>query len=99
VADGVGAFSGRRSGYGQIVEIHHSNGYVTRYAHNSSNLVSEGQRITQGQKIATVGATGTATGPHVHFEVLKDGQNLNPIRFAGQIPPSALAAADLDNPG
>jgi murein DD-endopeptidase MepM/ murein hydrolase activator NlpD len=99
VADGVIAFSGRRSGYGQIVEIQHANGYVTRYAHNSSNLVKEGQRVTQGQKIASVGATGTATGPHVHFEVLKDGQNLNPIRFAGQIPPSSLVAANLDNPG
>ncbi len=99
VADGVIAFSGRRSGYGQIVEIQHANGYITRYAHNSSNLVKEGERVTQGQKIATVGATGTATGPHVHFEVLKDGQNLNPIRFAGQIPPSSLVAANPDNPG
>jgi hypothetical protein len=99
VADGDVIFSGRRNGYGQIVEVSHANGYVTRYAHNSANLVQEGQHVRKGQKIAAVGATGTATGPHCHFEVLKDGENLNPIRFAGQIPPNSLMAANFSNPG
>ena len=99
VADGDVVFSGRRNGYGQIVEVRHANGYITRYAHNSANLVQEGQHVRKGQHIAAVGATGTATGPHCHFEVLKDDQHLDPIRFAGQIPPSPLMAANLDNPG
>ncbi len=99
VAEGTVTFSGRRNGYGKIVEIRHASGYVTRYAHNTTNLVDVGERVRQGQKIATVGATGTATGPHVHFEVLKDGQHLNPIRFAGRIPSGTLAAADPDRPG
>ena len=58
-----------------MVEIRHVDGYVTRYGHNQANLVQEGQQVRQGQKIATVGATGTATGPHVHFEVLKNGEH------------------------
>jgi murein DD-endopeptidase MepM/ murein hydrolase activator NlpD len=99
VADGDVVFSGRRQGYGRIVEVRHASGYVTRYAHNSANLVQEGQHVRKGQKIAAVGATGTATGPHCHFEVLKDGESLNPIRFAGQIPPYSLLAANLGNPG
>ncbi|MGE5155858.1 MAG: M23 family metallopeptidase [Bdellovibrio bacteriovorus] len=96
VADGVVVFTGKRSGYGNLVDIRHVNGLVTRYAHNQTNLVQEGQRVRQGQKIATVGSTGTATGPHVHFEVLKDGQHQNPIRYAGsKTPRSAEIAADI----
>jgi murein DD-endopeptidase MepM/ murein hydrolase activator NlpD len=100
VADGLVTFSGRRSGYGNMVEIRHVDGYSTRYAHNQANLVQEGQQIRRGQKIGTVGATGTATGPHVHFEVLKNGEHLNPISFAGRQGPALdLADARLDNPG
>jgi murein DD-endopeptidase MepM/ murein hydrolase activator NlpD len=96
VADGLVVFSGKRSGYGQMVDIRHVNGLVTRYAHNQTNLVQEGQRVRQGQKIATVGSTGTATGPHVHFEVLKNGQHQNPIRYAGsKTPRSAEIAVDI----
>jgi hypothetical protein len=96
VADGLVVFSGKRSGYGNMVDIRHVDGLVTRYAHNQANLVKDGQRVRQGQKIATVGATGTATGPHVHFEVLKNGQHQNPIRYAGKkAPRSAEIAADL----
>lgn len=96
VADGVVVFMGKRSGYGNMVDIRHVNGLVTRYAHNQANLVQEGQRVRQGQKIATVGSTGTATGPHVHFEVLKNGQHQNPIRYAGsKTPRSAEIAADI----
>jgi len=89
VADGLVTFVGRKGGYGNIVEIRHVNGLVTRYAHNTKNLVSEGQRVRQGQKIATVGATGSATGPHVHFEVLKNGKHVNPARYAGNGPTPA----------
>ena len=84
VADGLVTFSGKRSGYGRIVEIRHVDGLVTRYAHNQANLVQEGQRVRNGQKIATVGSSGSATGPHCHFEVLKGGEHVNPIRYAGR---------------
>lgn len=86
VADGLVTFVGKKGGYGNIVEIRHVDGLVTRYAHNSRNVVTEGQRVRQGQKIATVGSTGSATGPHVHFEVLKNGEHVNPIRYAGRKP-------------
>lgn len=99
VADGTVTFSGRRSGYGNLVEVRHADGYVTRYGHNSRNLVQEGQQIRRGQMIGAVGATGTATGPHVHFEVLKDGVNENPMRFAGRQSTDWLMAANTGNPG
>ena len=99
VADGIVTFSGRRSGYGNLVEIQHSDGYVTRYGHNSNNLVQEGQQIRRGQMIGAVGSTGTATGPHVHFEVLKDGMNENPMQFAGRQSIGSLVAANVGNPG
>lgn len=81
VAEGVVAFSGRRNGYGRVVDIRHPDGLLTRYAHNTANLVKEGQRVRRGQTIASVGATGTATGPHVHFEVHKDGKVVNPMPY------------------
>lgn len=99
VADGVVTFSGRQSGYGNLIEIRHADGYSTRYGHNSLNMVREGQTIHRGQQIGAVGATGTATGPHVHFEVLKDGEHEDPMRFAGQMPPSTLVAVNPGRPG
>ena len=95
VADGVVTFSGRRSGYGNLIEISHANGYATRYGHNSVNGVSEGQQIRKGQVIGAVGSTGSATGPHVHFEVLRNGEHLNPMPFAGEQGDSTLMAANF----
>jgi murein DD-endopeptidase MepM/ murein hydrolase activator NlpD len=63
------------------VEIDHGNGYVTRYAHNKTIKVELGELITKGQVIALMGSTGRSTGPHVHFEVLHDGKNVNPYNF------------------
>lgn len=81
VADGVVTWSGERSGYGNVVEIDHGNGYMTRYAHNSANLAQVGARVRAGQPIALVGSTGRSTGPHCHFEVWLDGKPLNPLAF------------------
>ena len=81
VAAGVVRWSGRRSGYGKVVELSHGNGYVTRYAHNSKNLVKIGNKVAKGETIALMGATGYATGVHVHFEVLKNGRPVNPLNF------------------
>ncbi len=78
VGDGVVTWSGKRVGYGYTVDIDHGNGYVTRYAHNSENLVKVGQRITAGQHIALMGTTGRATSPHVHFEVWFNNRRINP---------------------
>ncbi len=81
VAPGVVTWAGNRSGYGQLVEINHGNGYVTRYGHNSALLVKVGDKVGKGQAISRVGSTGRSTGPHLHFEVLKNGRAINPHRF------------------
>jgi len=81
VAAGVVTYAGKRSGYGNLVEINHGNGYSTRYGHNSKILVSVGQTIKKGQIIAKMGSTGRSTGPHVHFEVLINGHAVNPKRY------------------
>ncbi len=81
VAGGVVTRSGVGTGYGNIVEIDHGNGYKTKYAHNKANLVVEGQAVKKGEPIALLGSTGRSTGPHVHFEVIKDGVPVDPIKF------------------
>jgi murein DD-endopeptidase MepM/ murein hydrolase activator NlpD len=81
VGDGVVSWSGNRHGFGNMVEIKHGSGYVTRYAHNQVNLVAVGDRVSQGQTIALMGSTGRSTGSHLHFEVLQNGQILDPSRF------------------
>jgi murein DD-endopeptidase MepM/ murein hydrolase activator NlpD len=78
VASGVVTFSGKHYGYGEMVEISHGNGYITRYAHNRENLVKAGDVVEKGQAIALMGSTGRSTGPHVHFEVLKNGRGVDP---------------------
>jgi murein DD-endopeptidase MepM/ murein hydrolase activator NlpD len=81
VARGIVTYAGVRSGYGEVVEIDHGNGYVTRYAHASRLLVHAGQRVDTGTVIARVGSTGRSTGAHVHFEVWHDGRVVNPLGF------------------
>ncbi len=81
VASGLVTWSGPRSGYGNLVEIDHRNGFVTRYGHNAENLVSVGDLVKQGQVVARMGSTGRSTGPHVHFETLKNGKPVNPRKF------------------
>lgn len=81
VAGGVVTWSGPRYGYGNLVEISHGNGYVTRYGHNASNLVVVGEAVKKGQIVSLMGSTGRSTGPHVHFEVLKRGQRVDPLKF------------------
>lgn len=84
VASGVVSWSGKRQGYGQMVEINHGNGYVTRYGHNKLNKVSVGDLVEKGQTIAKMGSSGRSTGPHVHFEVYKNGRPVDPARYIGR---------------
>ena len=81
VAAGVVTWSGRRWGYGNLVEVNHGNGYVTRYAHNRANLVALGEKVEKNQSIALLGTTGRSTGPHVHFEVVRNSRTVNPWKF------------------
>ena len=71
----------RAAGYGNLVEIRHSDGYTTRYAHNQENLVEVGDVVAKGDTIALLGSTGRSSGPHVHFEVHRDGKIVDPLRF------------------
>jgi len=84
VAAGVVTWSGARYGYGNLVEINHGDGYVTRYAHNERTLVAVGQTVKRGDAIALMGSTGHSTGPHVHFEVLRNGRQVDPLSFVGR---------------
>ncbi|NOY65983.1 MAG: peptidoglycan DD-metalloendopeptidase family protein [Gammaproteobacteria bacterium] len=80
VAAGVVTWSGDRYGYGTMVEIDHGSGYSTKYAHNSENLVKLGDKITKGQVIAKMGSSGRSTGPHVHFEVVRNNRVVDPLK-------------------
>jgi len=77
-ADGTVNFAGWKGGYGKLLEINHGYGYKTVYGHNSALLVSEGDKVKKGQEIARMGTTGRSTGPHLHFEVIKDGELQDP---------------------
>jgi murein DD-endopeptidase MepM/ murein hydrolase activator NlpD len=83
VAAGVVTWSGQRAGYGNLVEINHGDGYVTRYAHNEKTLVNVGETVKRGDPVALMGSTGRSTGPHVHFEVLRNGRQVDPLTFVG----------------
>lgn len=82
VGDGVVDFAGWQNGYGNVVQIRHSNERTTLYGHLSRVDVRKGQRVDQGMRIGAVGATGWATGPHLHFEVKLNGQQQNPLLIA-----------------
>jgi murein DD-endopeptidase MepM/ murein hydrolase activator NlpD len=79
-ADGTVTRSGWEDTYGNIVEVTHAEGFMTRYAHISKRHVTEGQRVKRGQHIADVGSTGRSTGPHLHYEVFRHGHVLNPAQ-------------------
>lgn len=103
-APGTVVYSGWIRAYGQVVKIEHSNGFITLYAHNLQNLVEAGDEVEAGQVIATVGRSGHATAPHVHFEVRRDGRAYNPLHllepsdrtpiFEGDV---AASSSDLDS--
>lgn len=80
-AAGRVSFVGQRSGYGNVVEVDHGNGLMTRYAHLSGFDARVGQRVSRGDRIARMGSTGRSTGDHLHFEVRLAGQPINPLRF------------------
>ncbi|MEX1222808.1 MAG: M23 family metallopeptidase [Idiomarina sp.] len=78
---GVVTWAGDRYGYGQLVEIDHGAGLSTRYGHNDQIVVKVGDVVTRGQEIAHMGSTGRSTGPHVHYEVLRNGRQIDPYKF------------------
>jgi len=81
VASGIVTRAERQNGFGNMIEIKHVEGYSTLYAHNKKNLVAVGDVVKKGQQIAMLGSTGRSTGPHVHFEVRKDGKYVNPKKY------------------
>jgi murein DD-endopeptidase MepM/ murein hydrolase activator NlpD len=80
-ADGEVAFSGALPGYGNMLIVRHVRGYVTVYAHVERQYAAEGARVRRGQLIASVGQSGRATGPNLHFEVRKDNSAYDPLQF------------------
>jgi len=80
-AAGVVTWSGKRYGYGLMVEVNHGNGYATRYAHSRHNLVKIGDVVEKGQQLAEMGSSGRSTGPHVHYEVIYQGRVIDPAKY------------------
>lgn len=78
LAAGIVTFADSKGGYGQFIEIKHSNGLTTRYGHNKELLVKQGQVVRKGQTISLLGSSGRSTGPHLHLEVHKNGQAVDP---------------------
>ena len=76
--------AGWGGGYGRMIKINHGNGYETLYAHCSKLVVGNGKKVAKGQLIAYVGSTGNSTGPHLHFEIRKNGAYLNPAKYCGE---------------
>ena len=86
VASGVVSWSGERYGYGKMVEVAHGEGVTTRYAHNLENTVKVGDMVRRGEVIALMGNSGRSTGPHVHFEVFKNGRPVDPASYLRRTP-------------
>jgi murein DD-endopeptidase MepM/ murein hydrolase activator NlpD len=98
-AAGWATFVGRKFGYGLVVEIQHPNGVMTRYAHLKATMLKVGERVTHGALIATVGRSGITTGPHLHYEVLVHGRQVDPLRYRIQQPaPSDAASSTATTP-
>ncbi len=95
VGDGVVEFAGTQNGYGNVIFIKHSSGHETVYAHLSKILVARGQSVSQGQTVGLVGATGWATGPHLHFEFRVNGMQQDPMTIAKQSDTVPVTAAAL----
>jgi murein DD-endopeptidase MepM/ murein hydrolase activator NlpD len=81
VADGTVSFSGHQNGYGNTIIVDHGNGLETLYAHNAKNYAQKGARTRRGDLIALMGTTGRSNGVHLHFEIRKNGQHQNPLRY------------------
>ena len=81
VASGIVVHVGRNDSYGQVIDVGHGGGYLTRYAHHKEALVGRGDVVRKGDVIALMGNSGRTTGPHVHFEILKDGTPIDPTRY------------------
>ncbi len=95
VTDGVIAFAGRKGGYGNFIQINHGNNLSTGYGHMSRFATSAGQRVRQGQVIGYIGSTGLSTGPHLHYEMYRNGRPINPLSVSftsrAQLSGAALA--------
>ncbi len=91
-AAGTVVGAGWDGGFGNKVDVDHGNGYHTYYAHLSHIDVGIGQRVTKGEPIAEVGATGEATGPHLHYQIMHNGQPIDPIPFLTGVPPQVIAS-------
>ena len=87
-APGTVLFAGEQKGYGLIVIVEHDGGLITLYAHNRDLRVKTGQKVRDGQVVATVGDSGRTSGPHLHFEVRKDGVPVDPLDYLGAVPPA-----------
>ena len=86
VASGIVSWSGERYGYGKMVEVAHGDGVITRYGHNQENLVKVGDMVRRGDIVALMGNSGRSTGPHVHFEVHKNGRPVDPASYLRRTP-------------
>ncbi|MBB6541762.1 M23 family metallopeptidase [Thalassotalea piscium] len=80
-AAGVVSWASERYGYGQLIEIDHGKGIKTRYGHNKELLVNVGDVVNKGQSIALMGSTGRSTGPHVHYEILRNNKHIDPVKY------------------
>ena len=85
-AEGTVLFAGEQKGYGLIVIVEHAKGLITLYAHNRDIRVKAGQKVREGQVVATVGDSGATSGPHLHFEVRQDGHPVDPLDHLGPVP-------------